>query len=208
MHADLNNTFAELCSRYTGDEQLVAQLWAELVARYSEKHRHYHTLQHLENLLRELQGVKHFIADWDAVVFCLYYHDVVYNSSKSDNEEMSAQLALERMRSMGVPTDRIDRCWSTILATKAHAIDTNSDINYFTDADLSILGAEPTIYAQYAAQVRKEYSIYPDVMYNMGRKKVLQHFLRMQRIFKTAYFYELYEQPARQNLQRELDGEL
>lgn len=34
----------------------------------------------------------------------------------------------------------------------------------------------------------REYSIYSNVVYNSGRKKVLNHFLTMNRIFKTDFF--------------------
>jgi predicted metal-dependent HD superfamily phosphohydrolase len=52
--------------------------------------------------------------------------------------------------------------------------------------------------------VRKEYLIYPDLIYNPGRKKVLHHFLAMDRIFKTDFFYNKFEQQARQNLRKEI----
>lgn len=54
-------------------------------------------------------------------------------------------------------------------------------------------------------QVRKEYSIYPDLLYKPGRKKVLQHFLQMERIFKTQVFYDKYETQSRRNLEKELN---
>jgi predicted metal-dependent HD superfamily phosphohydrolase len=91
-----------------------------------------------------------------------------------------------------------------ILATKSHAASVNRDIDLFTDADLSVLGAAPETYAQYAAGVRKEYSMYPDLHYKPGRRKVLKHFLEMDRIFKTDEFFQLYEKQARENLLHEL----
>lgn len=42
-------------------------------------------------------------------------------------------------------------------------------------------------------------------MYNRGRKKALKHFLEMDRIFKTDYFFQKYENQARINLQKELE---
>ena len=53
--------------------------------------------------------------------------------------------------------------------------------------------------------IRKEYAIYPDMLYNPGRKKVLQHFLTMDTIYKTAVYRDRYEQKAKENLQRELE---
>ena len=90
-----------------------------------------------------------------------------------------------------------------IKCTKSHEF-SDSDTNYFTDADLSILGKSWKTYEEYYQQIRKEYKIYPDFIYNSGRKKALQHFLKMDRIFKTDYFFEKYEIQARENLQNEL----
>lgn len=42
-------------------------------------------------------------------------------------------------------------------------------------------------------------------MYVPGRKKVLNHFLALPRIFKTNHFYEKYEEAARKNLEDELE---
>jgi predicted metal-dependent HD superfamily phosphohydrolase len=98
----------------------------------------------------------------------------------------------------------MEQCVKLILATQKHE-PAGEEVNLFTDADLSVLGAEPESYKLYATQVRKEYGLYPDLIYNPGRKKVLQHFLAMPRIFKTDAFYEKYETTARRNLEWELD---
>lgn len=41
-------------------------------------------------------------------------------------------------------------------------------------------------------------------MYRVGRLKVLKKFLSMHRIFKTAYFYQKFEQQAQENLKKEV----
>jgi len=57
----------------------------------------------------------------------------------------------------------------------------------------------------YYKNARKEYAIFPDFVYKPGRKKVLLHFLAMERIFKTDYFFHKFEMQAKQNLQKELE---
>lgn len=59
-------------------------------------------------------------------------------------------------------------------------------------------------YLQYAENIRKEYSIYPDALYQPGRRQVLQHFLAQEHIFKTPVFRERYEKQARENISKEL----
>jgi predicted metal-dependent HD superfamily phosphohydrolase len=202
----LQLTFVQLLQKYTSNSQLIETLWNEIDNHYSEKGRHYHTLTHLQNLLDVLTEVQNQIEDWDAVLFALFYHDIIYKPTNNNNEEKSAVLAKERLLEISFPAKSIDKCESMILATKTHTFSTNSDTNYFTDADLSILGQNHNVYTEYTKQVRKEYSIYPDFLYNPGRKKVLEHFLQMDRIFKTEFFFLKFEKQARENLRLELQS--
>lgn len=201
----LAETYTALLSKYTEDKNLIAKFWNEIETAYSAKKRHYHTLHHLANLLQQLSTVKDQIKSWDVILFTLYYHDIVYNALKSDNEEQSTVLASARMKQISIPGQTIEQCKEQILATKKHLPSTDSDTNYFTDADLSVLGADWGTYLNYYKNIRKEYAIYPSIIYNPGRKKVLLYFLEMERIFKTDYFYSKLEKQAKQNLQKEFD---
>ena len=201
----LKETFIGLLTNYTDNDSLTNELWTEIEKNYTSKKRHYHTLQHLDNLLTQLTEVKDEIQNWNAVLFTLYYHDIIYNSLKSDNEEKSAELAEKRLKQISVSIETIELCIKLILATKSHLISTDSDTNYFTDADLSVLGQNWEAYSLYCKNVRKEYSIYPDLVYNPGRKKVLKHFLSMNRIYKTDFFFCKFETQAKSNLTNELN---
>lgn len=201
----LKETFIGLLTNYTDNDRLTNELWTEIEKNYSSKKRHYHTLHHLDSLLAQLTDVKGEIQNWNTILFTLYYHDIVYNSLKSDNEEKSAELAEKRMKQISVSIDAIELCKNQILTTKSHIKSTDSDTNYFTDADLSVLGQNWETYSLYYKNVREEYSIYPDFVYNPGRKKVLIHFLSMDRIFKTDFFHNKFEIQAKQNLQMEIE---
>lgn len=203
----LKETFTELLLKYTDDKRLINVRWTEIEKNYSGKKRHYHKLQHLDNLLSQLTIIKGEIKNWETTLFTLYYHDIIYNATKSDNEEKSAELAEKRMKEISVSNNIIEQCKKQILATKSHHKSIDSDTNYFTDADLSVLGQSWKTYTLYYKNVRKEYAIYPTFIYNPGRKKVLNHFLSMDRIFKTDFFYNKFETQAKQNLQRELQSQ-
>ena len=202
----LKEIFIELLTKYTDNDRVKNELWTEIEKKYSCKKRHYHTLEHLDNLLSQLTDVKSEIQNWETILFTLFYHDIIYNSIKSDNEEKSAELAEKRMKQISVSNDKIELCKKQIFATKSHIKSTDSDTNYFTDADLSVLGQNWETYLLYCKNVRKEYSIYPTLVYNPGRKKVLNHFLSMDRIFKTDFFYNKFELQAKQNLQQEIES--
>ncbi len=200
----LKEIFITTASRYSGDSAIAAQLWAEIEKAYTAPQRHYHNLHHLQQVWQQLAAVKHEVKDWELLLFSLCYHDLVYDATRADNEEQSARLAADRLRSLSMPEDQVAQSAAHIMATKGHHPSIDPDTNLFTDADLFILGADWNTYLEYTKQIRQEYHHYSDEAYRQGRKNVLQHFLRMPRIFKTAPFYEKYEKQARENLQKEL----
>jgi len=201
----LKNTFIQLIGNYTTESRLIKQLWEEIEENYCNKRRHYHTLQHLENLFFQLTETRAQINDWNCILFSIFYHDVIYNALKTNNEERSAEFAQNRMQLLGVPHMVIENCMQKILASKKHVWSDEPDTNFFTDADLSILGQQWEVYLAYSQNIRKEYSLFPDIIYQPGRKKVLLRFLQMERIFKTDFFFNKFEITARENLQRELE---
>lgn len=202
----LKETYIELLTNYSDDNRLKNELWNEIELNYLDKKRHYHTLSHLENLLNELLVVKDKIENWNTILFTLFYHDIIYNVLKSDNEEQSAKLAEKRMKQLNVPNPIIENCTSQILATKKHEDNTDLDTNYFTDADLSILGKQEEVYKDYSKNIRLEFLYYPSVIYNKGRIGILNHFLNLNQIFKTKYFHSKFEIQAKQNILNEINN--
>ncbi|RHX78369.1 hypothetical protein EHQ05_16140 [Leptospira yasudae] len=201
----LKQSFIQTASRYSSDMTLVESCWNEIETCYCEPHRFYHNLSHLETLHALLSEIKILPADRDCILFTMFYHDVVYDVSKNDNEEQSALLAEKRLREIGFPEQRIASCKSQILATKGHSQSEDPDTNLFTDADLSILGQAENVYEEYYKNIRREYSIYTDDQYLLGRKKVLEYFLGLERIYKTEEFFRRFETQARKNLSGELN---
>ncbi len=201
----IKDEYLKSLSKYTSDSQLLDTMWGDIEKNYSKSNRHYHTLTHLDNLLSELIPFKNKFTNWDIIVFAIAYHDIIYNTLKSNNEEKSAAFATKKLNAIGLPPMETSFCSQMILATKKHEAG-NLETNLFTDADLSVLGADPGTYRTYTKQIRQEYSIYPDLIYNPGRKKVLTHFLEMNSIYKTNDFSSKYESSARLNLETELNS--
>lgn len=202
LYPMFKNEFLHSLNQYNTSQR--EQLWHEIETAYLDKGRHYHTLVHLDFLLTELKPFQSQFQQWDTIVFAIAYHDIIYSVVRNDNEEQSAALAMKRLLSFGFDQQQAEQCSKLILATKKHEA-AGADANLFTDADLSILGTSHDDYVRYTHQVRSEYTIYPDLVYKPGRKKVIQHFLAMPHIFKTDSFSDRYEASARSNLQRELN---
>jgi predicted metal-dependent HD superfamily phosphohydrolase len=201
----LTDSFLHLIKQHCSNHELANNLWLEIFTKYSEPKRHYHTIQHIEAMITVLKEVKEKAEDWDTLLFAIFYHDIIYKASGNSNEEESAKLAMLRLSEIKYPAEKIAKCAQMILATKKHEPSDDNDTNYLIDADLSILGKSAETYQTYTEQIREEYSIYPDFMYNSGRKKALLHFLQMNSIYKTEYFTTKYEKQARINLQNELE---
>lgn len=173
---------------------------------YQSPGRYYHNWLHIQQLVSLQQAYAHQLTDPEAVLFAIFFHDIIYNPLQPDNEEQSAAAAAAHLHKINYPTEKTGKISDFIIATKTH-INTHRDpdLDYFLDFDLQILGASPETYQAYAGQIRQEYQVYPDDVYIPGRKKVLQHFLDMPVIYVTPAFRELYETAARTNIQAELD---
>jgi predicted metal-dependent HD superfamily phosphohydrolase len=200
----ITDTFLKLVKKYSNNNELANNLWLEIFTKYSEAKRQYHTIAHLEAMISNLNEVKEKIEDWDTTLFVVFYHDVIYKASSSSNEADSAKLAMERLSTIAYPANKIAKCASMILATKQHLTSEDNDTNFLLDADLAILGTSEEEYQKYKDQIREEYSVYPDFMYNSGRRKTMQQFLNRDTIYKTAYFIDKFNQQAKKNIEREL----
>ncbi len=202
--SNLQSIFHSLGSRYSSTQNLINSLWQEIEKQYSGSKRHYHNLSHLEYMVEKAEQFKSQIEDYDTLLFAIFYHDIIYKATRKDNELKSAQLAQKRMTELGVPAEKIKKCFQQIVATQHHEPTEDKDTRYLLDIDMAILGEDAATYNNYTKKVRKEYSIYPDLLYKPGRKKALQNFLKQDRIFQTEAFFKNLEKQARDNIQNEI----
>ncbi|MGB0930716.1 MAG: hypothetical protein ACPGVB_08070 [Chitinophagales bacterium] len=187
-------------------ESIIAEHWQNLVKHYQESHRHYHNLTHLQELFKLLLPLEQKLEHPKAVYFAIFYHDIIYNSLRKDNELKSAEYADKVLPLLKVDTTTIQLAYSLILATKDHeALLPTNDFRYFLDADLAILGADWGKYELYSQAIRKEYRHVPSILYRRGRRKVLQHLLQKSPLYYTPEFFERFEVQARENVRMELE---
>ncbi len=180
---------------------------ARLAAAYNAPGRHYHTLQHLDNLLTRLAA--HPLHDPVVVGLAVWFHDAVYSPLRADNEAKSAEWALDFLQATTLAPARRARVADLIGRTHDHTQPQpphDADLLLFLDADLSILGAPKAAYWAYARQVRQEYEVVPDERYRAGRRQVLARLLAAPVLFRTPALRAELDAPARRNLQAELDA--
>jgi len=201
----LHIQWSRLSSQYGASPSVIERQFKTLVEYYSARNRAYHTLSHIQSLLSMSEPLKDKFQNYDAVCFAIWFHDVIYNTKKSDNEEKSADFAEQALSSLGVSEQTITNVREMVLATKHHRGDNLSwDTKAFLDLDTAILGAPEEIYKEYSRAIRKEYSWVVSFLYRKGRMKVLNDFLERERIYFTEEIGSKFETQARDNISAEI----
>lgn len=177
----------------------------DLIRRYQEAHRRYHTVDHLAAMLGVIDELAGDAEDVDAVRYAAFFHDAIYAVDRADNEERSAVLAEEVLESLGVTPELVREVARLVRLTATHdPADDDRNGGVLCDADLAVLAADEQGYAAYTAAVRAEYRHVPEDLFRAGRAAVLQGLAEQPRLFRTATARTRFEAAARANLQREL----
>lgn len=174
---------------------------SELIARYNEPHRFYHNIVHIHSMLDAALACRP--SNSGLVNLIIWYHDAIYDPRCKDNEEKSADLAIEQLKDH-LSVEDVDIVAGGILLTK-HQFGSNllsRDMSIVVDSDLDIL-SHHWRYMDYARAIRKEYAHLNDAEYIAGRKQFLEKMLR-----KNSYYSILYTRNAnaKKNMQMELDS--
>ena len=176
-----------------------------LLEHWSELHRRYHTIEHLTQMLSIVDSLTPVATDPDAVRLATWFHDVVYDPRRPDNEEASAALAETTLAALTVPVETITEVARLIRLTTSHepaAEDRNGAL--LCDADLAILAAPPSAYRRYAEAVRAEYGHVDEAAFRAGRAAVLRRLLARPTLFSLPSAREEWEKRARINMAIEL----
>jgi len=179
-------------------------IFAALKDAYGGQDRHYHDESHVSECLGHLSSTSHLAVQRQEIEVAIWFHDAIYDSTKADNEERSADWAREYLSGEGVSENTIERIYNMIIATKTHKANTD-DEELLLDIDLGILGTSASTFEQYDQAIRKEYHWVPAEQYSAGRVDVLRSFLDRPRIYQTAHFHDALEDSARSNLARKID---
>ena len=177
-----------------------AGLLHALLEAYSEPQRHYHTLQHLEECFVHFDALKGAAQHPLDIELALWFHDSVYDVHAHDNELQSAAWADRALRDAGLSIEACTRIHTLIMATCHAALPASNDARLLTDIDLAILGAAPARFAEYEAQIRREYAHVPPALFAARRSAILQAFLERTPLFQTPACRDRFEPAARRNL--------
>lgn len=141
---DLSKVWKQLLHECSADVDLEETHWKELEAKYDQKNRHYHNLDHLRALFKEFEKYKDLIHNKEAVAFSIFYHDIIYNPLRKDNELRSAKFLSKRLSALGINEKIMSQSYIQILATAKHQLPEafSEDDKLFLDFDLEILSRD------------------------------------------------------------------
>ncbi|MFB8245534.1 hypothetical protein ACFC5X_10875 [Streptomyces sp. NPDC055952] len=177
-----------------------------LLARWQEPARRYHTAEHLTAVLDRVDELERYARDPDVVRLAAWFHDAVYLPDRSENEERSARLAERALPEAGVPDRKVAEVARLVRLTVTHdPAGDDPDGQVLCDADLAVLASPPSAYAAYTAAVREEYHFVPNAAFRAGRAAILRQLLDLPRLFRTPHGAAEWEATARYNLASELE---
>lgn len=188
--------------------------WSIIETRYSEQQRYYHRMSHIISMFNHFDTVSDQLVQPLLVSMVIFFHDIIYDPTRKDNEEKSADLFrifYDSVHASNAADRETGAQW--ILATKSHKTDVQiipglygtEDWHFFLDMDMAILGSPLAEYEEYSTNIRREYIHFPEEVYRKRRSRVLQDFLLMPNIFATQHFRCKYEVQARKNIQAEIE---
>lgn len=176
-----------------------------LGVRYTQAHRAYHSLMHVEDVLLRIEELQPPPEHELALALAAWFHDAVYQPDRDDNEERSAYVAFDALQQAGASPDLMAEVMRLIRITANHTVEPDDVAGeVLCDADLAILGAPREKYVQYAQAIRQEYIHVPQAEYHAGRSGALQSFLEREHIYRTPYAREHWEAQARENMASEV----
>ncbi|MEO7985834.1 MAG: N-methyl-D-aspartate receptor NMDAR2C subunit, partial [Gemmatimonadales bacterium] len=123
-----------------------ADVFERLAAAYAEEGRAYHTIEHVNDCLARLDEAPAFSGSSNVVEAAIWFHDVVYDTHRTDNERLSAEWAGRALTAAGVSGPTISRVQGLVLATDHAGEPTDDAGRLLSDIDLSVLGSEPVAF--------------------------------------------------------------
>lgn len=195
-----------LLTRWKAVLPAAENLGIELVRRWNEPHRRYHTAAHL---LDVLEAADQLLTTNDdgcrrSVILAAWFHDAVYNGTAGKDEEASAVLAEERLAEF-LNAENTAEVARLVRLTASHQVAPGDRPGaLLCDADLAVLGRGPVAYERYLGEVREEYAHVSDADFADGRAAVVRRLLALDPLFRTSRGQELWLESARRNLAAEL----
>jgi predicted metal-dependent HD superfamily phosphohydrolase len=197
----LQHKFTTALHEYNCPQGVVDDAFAAIVAHYNEPTRLYHTLNHVDHVVRTIELYYPDAPAW--IVLAAFYHDVIYDPTSHTNERDSADFASATLAGY-LPESAIININRAILVTAGHVLETTDHQDYpLLVADLASLACDKDVYRTNTVNIRQEYAAVNDQDWSAGRLSFIESFAA-RRIFPREPRYDALERAAHENMRREL----
>ncbi len=181
-----------------------AAVHQRLLDGYREPQRYYHTPEHIEHCLSWFDQCRSLVGNPDALELAIWFHDVIYEPGKPDNEARSA--ALYRQLSDGVHAKAtrglVDRLIMATLHLGSELED--GDADYMVDIDLASFGLPWEEFLRDSENLRREATHLDESQFHQRARAFHQTLRARERFFHTDFFAERLETRAHENIERYL----
>ena len=147
-----------------------------ILAMWNESHRHYHNLNHLNDLISQINEdkSKYSEKEYEKLLITSLFHDIVYDGMKTDNEEKSAEF----FTNCCVEKDNTDiqHIRQMILDTKTHKSQ-DKLTEAFNNYDMNIVERDFDQLLEWEHGIYEEYKGWGRENYKNGRLKFLESLL-------------------------------
>lgn len=182
-----------------------ADIHRQLLDGYREPQRFYHTLEHIEHCIAWFDECRPMLEDADALELAIWFHDVIYEPGKPDNEARSAELY--QQLSDGVHESAVREQVEWLIMATLHlgsSIDADDDARYMVDIDLSSFGLPWEDFLRDSENLRREAGDLDDAEFFCKARGFHISLLARDRFYYTDFFAERLESRARDNIKRYL----
>ena len=211
-------------------------LWAQLFGRgrgyrgttvfnllkmmYGSEGRFYHNMNHIYAGLQEIDAneiklVRDYGIDLNLLRMAWWFHDVVYDVWRKDNEYRSAVFAKHILQAndlqghCGDGVSFLSRIMTIICATNYTKIFDNGifECCVIRDIDLLSLAAEPKQFDINTENIAKEFVGVAHITqadFDLGRHAFLTDLYKKKHIYETGWYQRMYDERAHKNIKRAL----
>jgi predicted metal-dependent HD superfamily phosphohydrolase len=143
-----------------------------ILSMWNESHRYYHTQNHLLDLIEQINEKRNQLPqkDYEKLIITALFHDIVYDPTRSDNEEKSAQFLMESVSDK--ENSDILEIKQMILDTKSHNPETELS-KMFCEMDMSIVEGDFEKLLDWEKGISQEFKVFGP-LYKEGRLKFLE----------------------------------
>lgn len=174
----------------------------ELLERWAEPHRHYHSRTHLLGILEAIDRLAP--KPPRSVLLAAWFHDAVYRGVAGQDEADSAALAGSLLDN-AVSGAELQEVQRLIRLTENHRPEADDWAGgLLCDADLAILGSAPETYARYLQAVRTDYAAVSDHDFAIRRAVAVRQLLSLDPLYRLPAAQSLWLAQAQINLNQEL----